>query len=47
MSSLTGQQFVVENRVGAGGVIANDAVAKSAPDGYTVGMRAKWIPVRA
>ena len=38
MSSLTGQQFVVENRVGAGGVIANDAVAKSAPDGYTVGM---------
>src|SRR5512147_2140246 len=38
MSALTGQQFVVENRVGAGGVIANDAVAKSAPDGYTVGM---------
>jgi tripartite-type tricarboxylate transporter receptor subunit TctC len=29
MSALTGQQFVVENRVGAGGVIANDAVAKS------------------
>src|SRR5439155_14131810 len=38
MSSLTGQQFVVENRAGAGGVIANDAVAKSPPDGYTVGM---------
>lgn len=38
MSALTGQQFVVENRVGAGGVIANDAVAKSAADGYTVGM---------
>jgi tripartite-type tricarboxylate transporter receptor subunit TctC len=38
MSALTGQQFVVENRVGAGGVIANDAVAKSTPDGYTVGM---------
>ena len=35
MSSLTGQQFVVENRAGAGGVIANDAVAKSPPDGYT------------
>jgi tripartite-type tricarboxylate transporter receptor subunit TctC len=38
MSSFTGQQFVVENRAGAGGVIANDAVAKSPPDGYTVGM---------
>jgi tripartite-type tricarboxylate transporter receptor subunit TctC len=38
MSALTGQQFVVENRVGAGGVIANDAVAKSTADGYTVGM---------
>src|ERR1700754_3165432 len=38
MSALTGQQFVVENRVGAGGVIANDAVAKSVADGYTVGM---------
>ena len=38
MSTVTGQQFVVENRVGAGGVIANDAVAKSTPDGYTVGM---------
>src|SRR4029077_11103917 len=38
MSSLTGQQFVVENRAGAGGVIANDAVAKSSPDGYTLGM---------
>ena len=38
MSTVTGQQFVVENRVGAGGVLANDAVAKSTPDGYTVGM---------
>jgi tripartite-type tricarboxylate transporter receptor subunit TctC len=27
---------VVENRPGAGGAIANDAVAKSAPDGYTL-----------
>jgi tripartite-type tricarboxylate transporter receptor subunit TctC len=32
-----GQRVVVENRGGAGGVLAGDAVAKSAPDGYTIG----------
>lgn len=31
-----GQPFVVENRVGAGGTIAEAVVAKSAPDGYVV-----------
>ena len=38
MSELTGQQFVVENRGGDGGDIGMDAVAKSDPDGYTLGL---------
>lgn len=36
MGELLGQQFVIEDRSGAGGNIGADAVAKSAPDGYTI-----------
>jgi tripartite-type tricarboxylate transporter receptor subunit TctC len=38
MSDVTGQQFVVENRSGSGGVVGTDAIAKSRPDGYTIGL---------
>src|ERR671936_82051 len=35
LSESLKQQFIVENRTGASGVIGTDYVAKSAPDGYT------------
>jgi len=36
LSERLGQQFVIENRPGAGGNFATEAVAKARPDGYTL-----------
>jgi tripartite-type tricarboxylate transporter receptor subunit TctC len=38
MGQVLGKAVVVENRGGAGGSIGADAIAKAAPDGYTIGI---------
>ncbi len=36
LQELLGQSFIVENKPAAGGILANNILAKSAPDGYTI-----------
>jgi tripartite-type tricarboxylate transporter receptor subunit TctC len=38
MSEITKQPIIIDNRGGQGGVLGTDAVAKAAPDGYTIGI---------
>src|ERR1043165_4788249 len=38
MSELTKQAVIIDNRGGASGALGTDAVAKAAPDGYTIGI---------
>src|SRR5215470_10550301 len=39
LSEYLGQQFLIENRVGAGGNVGMGSVLNAAPDGYTIG----WV----
>ena len=38
LNELYGQQVVIDNRPGAGGIVGSTLIVKSAPDGYTMGM---------
>ena len=47
LSERLGQQFVIENRPGASGNIATEAVVRAPPDGYTLLMIASSVAINA
>jgi tripartite-type tricarboxylate transporter receptor subunit TctC len=47
LSERLGQQFIVENRPGAGGTIGTEAVVRSPPDGYTLLLVAAYNVINA
>ena len=47
VGAAMGQNFIVENRPGAGGTVGSDFVAKAAPDGYTLLTSTAALPISA
>jgi len=47
LSKRLGQPFVIDNRPGAGGIVAARAVANAKPDGYTLGLVANGTAISA